>query len=134
MAIRLKDSRKDGVVFPRSIQFMGITNNTTYRWKLFTGITLTNPVWVSAGDDSSVEYDISATGLTGGTEIKSDYVNVSSGAGAAVSQIDPSDVFRYQLERNSFAASNNGVIYCLAATGAGAGDKAVGSIQWEEIT
>ena len=134
VAIRLKDSRKDGIVFPRSVQFLGLTNNTTYRWKIYTGVTLTNPTWVSAGTDSSIEYDISATGMTGGTEIRSDYINVSSGAGAAVSQIDPSDIFRYQLERNPFAASNNGIIYCLAATGAGAGDKAVGSVQWEEIT
>lgn len=134
ISIRLKDSRKDGVVFPRAVQFFGLTNNTTYRWKILTGVTLTSPQWVSSGSDSSIEYDISATGLTGGTENRAEYVNVSSGAGGATSQIDPSDLSRYQLERDPFAVSNTGVIYCLAATGTGNGDKAVGSIQWEEIT
>lgn len=133
ISIRLKDTRIDAVAFLRSIQFFGTTNNTSYRWKLTKGTTLTSPSWVSIANDSSVEYDISATAMTGGTDLRIEYLNVSSGAGAALSQIDPSDIYRYQLERNSFAASNKGVIFTLAATGASNGDKAVGALQWEEI-
>jgi hypothetical protein len=103
ISIRLKDAFRDSIVVPRSIQFFGVTNNTSYRWKIVNGCTLTNPVWVSAGDDSPVEYDISATGLTGGRDLRVEYLNVSSGAGAASQQIDPSDIYKYQLERLPFA-------------------------------
>lgn len=134
ISIRLKDARADAVVFLRSVQFFGVTNNTSYIWQIMNGVTLTGASWVSAGDDSSVEYDVSATAITGGNVLKSEYLNVSAGAGAALTHIDPSDIYRYQLERNSFAASNKGFIYTLVATGASNGNDAIGSIQWEEVT
>ena len=134
ISIRLKDTRPDGVVFIRALEFFGVTNNTSYRWKVITGGTLTGASWVSAGEDSSVEYDLSATAITGGTDIKSEYLNVSSGAGAALSQIGAADIFKYQLERNTFATTDKGIIYTLCATGASNGNDALGTIQWEEIT
>lgn len=134
ISVRLKDSRQDAIVFLRTLEFFGITNNTSYRWKINVGGTLTNPVWVSAGDDSSVEYDISATAISGGTDIKSEYVSVSSGEKASLSQIPSSEIYRYQLERNSFLPSNNGIIYSITATGAANGDDCLGAIQWEEVT
>ena len=134
ISIRLKDSRADGIVFIRALEFFGITNNTNYRYKVLTGATLNNPSWVSSSDTSSVEYDISANGVSGGTEVRSEYVSISSGEKGKLSQIDPSDIFRYQLERNSFSANNKGVIYTIVATGAGSTDQAYGAIQWEEIT
>lgn len=134
ISIRLKDSRMDGIAFVRALEFFGITNNTNYRWKVTVGGTLTNPVWVSAGDDSSVEYDISATDISGGVDLRSEYTSVSSGQKASLSEIGAGDIFRYQLERNSFVASNNGIIYSITATGAAAGDDCLGAIQWEEIT
>jgi len=134
ISIRLKDTRQDAIVFLRSIVFFGVSNNTSYRWKLVSGPTLTGASWQSAGTDSSVEYDISATALTGGIDNRIEYLNVSSGSGAALNQIDPSDIFRYQLERNSFLTSNKGIVFTLAATGAANGNDAVGAIQWEEIT
>jgi hypothetical protein len=134
VSVRLKDSRADGVVFIRSLQFLGLTNNRIYKYKIVKGGTLTNASWVSSGTDSSVEYDLSATDITGGTDLRSDFINVSSGAGAAVSQIDPSDMFRYQLERNSFLSSNVGTVYSIVATGSSGSETAIGAIQWEELT
>jgi len=134
ISIRLKDTRQDAIVFLRSVVFFGVTNNTSYRWKLVSGPTLTGASWQSAGTDSSVEYDISATALTGGVDNRIEYLNVSSGSGAALNQIEPSDIFRYQLERNSFLTSDKGIVFTLAATGAANGNDAVGAIQWEEIT
>ena len=133
ISIRLKDARINAVAFLRSIQFFGVTNNTSYRWKIVTGATLTGASWVDAGTDSPVEYDITASAMSGGRDFKVEYLNVSSGAGAALSQIDPSDIFRYQLERNSFISSDKGTILTLAATGASNGNQGVGVIQWEEV-
>lgn len=133
ISIRLKDSFIDAVVFLRSVEFFGVTNNTSYRWKLTKGATLTGASWVSADTTSPVEYDITATAMTGGLDMKIEYLNVSSGAGAALAQIDPSEIYRYQLERDPFAASNKGTIFTLSATGASNGNDGVGAIQWEEV-
>jgi hypothetical protein len=133
VSIRLKDARADAIVFLRSVQFFGVTNNTSYRWKLTKGATLTGASWQDAGSDSPVEYDFTATALTGGADLRVEYLNVASGSGAALSQIDPSDIYRYQLERNSFVSSDKGIIFTLSATGAANGNDGVGAIQWEEV-
>lgn len=134
ISIRLKDSRSDAIVFLRALEFFGLTNNTNYIWKATIGGQLTGASWVSAGTDSSVEYDLSANSISGGTDIRSEYVSVSSGQKASLSQIPSTDIFKYQLERNSFLSTDKGIIYTISATGAGNGDDALGAIQWEEIT
>jgi hypothetical protein len=133
ISIRLKDSRRDAVVFPRNAQFFGLTNNTSYKWKLVQTPILTGASWVSAGDDSPVEYDVTATGYSGGRDLRVEYVNVAAGSGASSSQIEPSELYKAQLERNPFATSNVGYAYSLVATGKSNGNDAVGSISWEEL-
>lgn len=133
ISIRLKDARADAVCFLRTVEFFGLTNNTSYRWKLTKGCTLTGASWQDPGADSPIEYDVTATALSGGRDLRVEYLNVSSGAGAALAQIDPTDIYRYQLERNSFAASDKGVIFTLSATGSSNGNDGVGAISWEEV-
>lgn len=133
ISIRLKDARSDAIAFLRTVEFFGVTNNTSYRWKLVKGATLTGASWQDAGTDSPVEYDITATALTGGRDLRIEYLNVGAGSGAALAQIDPSDIYRYQLERNSFATSDKGIIFTLAATGSSNGNDGVGAISWEEV-
>lgn len=134
ISIRLKDLRSDGIVVPTAAEFFGVTNNTSYRWKIIISGVLTSPSWVSIGNDSCVEYDISATGITGGTEVAVGYLNVSSGAGAALSELSNSEFFKFQLERNSFATSDKGYVFSLVATGASNGNQGVGALSWQEIT
>jgi hypothetical protein len=134
MSIRLKDSFKDAIAILKDVEFFGVTNNTSYRYKIIVGGALTSPTWVSAGSDSCVEYDISATAVTGGRDAQIGYVNVSAGAGGAAVNLSREQLFAYQLERDGFAASDNGVIITLAGTGAANGNDAVGAMTWEEIT
>lgn len=134
MSIRLKDSFKDAIAVLKDVEFFGVTNNTSYRYKIIIGGTLTSPSWVSAADDSSIEYDISATAVSNGRDATVGYVNVSAGAGGAAVNLSREQLFAYQLERNPFAASNNGIIITLAGTGAANGNDGVGAMTWEEIT
>lgn len=133
MSIRLKDSFKDAVAVLKDVEFFGVTNNTSYRYKIIVGGTLTGASWVSAAADSSIEYDITATAVTGGRDTQVGYVNVSAGAGGAAIQLSRGDLFAYQLERDPFAASGGGVVITLAATGAANGNDAVGALTWEEV-
>ena len=134
ISIRLKDSFKDALATLKDVEFFGVTNNTSYRYKIIVGGALTGPTWVSAGSDSCIEYDISATAVTGGRDAQIGYVNVSAGAGGAAVNLSREQLFAYQLERDGFAASDNGVIITLAGTGAANGNDAVGAMTWEEIT
>jgi hypothetical protein len=134
ISIRLKDSFKDALAILKDIEFFGVTNNTSYRYKIIVGGTLTGASWVSAASDSPIEYDITASAISGGRDAQIGYVNVSSGAGGAAVNLSRAELFAYQLERDGLAASNNGIIITLAATGASNGNDAVGAMTWEEIT
>lgn len=130
MSIRLKSTRLNAIVIPNNISFVGVTNNTQYRYKVVINPTLTGASWVSAGAESSVEYDFTATSYTNGDDAKIGYLVIGAGAGANV--IDFADgLFRFQLERNSFTST--AIIFSIVATGAGNGNDALASIDWEEI-
>lgn len=134
ISIRLKDSFKDALAILKDIEFFGVTNNTSYRYKIIIGGTLTGASWVSAGTDSPIEYDITASAVTNGRDAQVGYVNVSAGAGGAAVNLSRDQLFAYQLERDPFAASDNGIIITLAGTPATGGNDAVGAMTWEEIT
>jgi len=134
LSIRLKDSFKDALAVLKDIEFFGATNNTSYRYKIIIGGALTGASWVSAAADSPVEYDTTASAVSGGRDATVGYVNVSAGAGGAAINLSREQLFAYQLERDPFAASNNGIIITLAGTGAANGNDAVGAMVWEEIT
>jgi len=133
ISLRLRDSFKDAVAILKDVEFFGVTNNTSYRYKIIIGGALTGASWANTANDSPVEYDIAATAITGGRDAQVGYVNVSAGAGGAAVNLSRADLFAYQFQRDPFAASNNGVIITLAATGAANGNDAVGAMTWEEI-
>lgn len=134
LSIRLKTSFKDALAILKDVEFFGVTNNTSYRYKIIIGGALTGASWVSAASDSPIEYDITATAITDGRDAQVGYVNVSAGAGGAAVNLARDQLFAYQLERDPFAVSDNGIIITLAGTGAANGNDAVGAMTWEEIT
>jgi len=133
LSVRLKDSFKDAIAVLKDVEFFGVTNNTSYRYKIIIGGTLTDASWVSAASDSPIEYDITASAISGGRDAQIGYVNVSAGAGGAAVNLGRETLFAYQFERDPFAASNSGIIITLAATGAANGNDGVGAMTWEEI-
>jgi hypothetical protein len=135
ISIRLKDSFKDSVVTLKDVEFFGVTNNTSYRYKIIIGGTLdANASWQSADSDSPIEYDFSSTAITGGRDAIAGYINVSAGAGGSTINLSREMLFAYQLERDPFVANNHGTVITLAATGAANGNDGVGAMAWEEIT
>jgi len=134
ISIRLKDSFKNAIALLKDVEFFGVTNNTSYQYKIIIGGTLTGASWVSSAATSPVEYDVTATAITGGRDAQTGYVNVSAGSGGSSVNLDRTQLFSYQLERNPFLANNNGIIITLAATGAANGNDAIGGMVWEEVT
>lgn len=130
-SLRLKADRGDGIVIPRDVKIAGVSaSGSVIRYKVVIGANVSGGVWVDAGQDSSVQYNINAASYTGGTEYTSGYLTVTNQASSPVT-LD-NQLFRYQLERNSLANTNT--TFTIAIAGQKNGDDALVSIDWEEIT
>lgn len=131
VSLRLKSGRLDGVVLPKNFALLGLTGNgSRLRYKITAGAAITSGTWVDAGSDSSVEYNITGTAMTGGNDLTSGFQAINNQGSVALSTTG--DYFRYQLERNSFTST--AATFTLAVQGAGAADTCIGSIDWEETT
>ena len=130
LSVRLKNTRLDGIVIPRGISLSAVGNNGYIHYRLVSGTTLTGANWVSAGANSCIEYDMSATAVTGGSALSSGYTAITN---QSVAQAElGGDIFKFQLERNSF--TGEGTILTLEAASNAAGNDLYASFNLEEIT
>ena len=132
VTLRLKADRLDAIVVPKEISILGDGNATRYQWRLVQGGSVSggSGTWVSAGATDSVEYKLDATTLTGGTVVASGYVGITNQSSSGITL--STDLFKFQLERDGLTSTPT--LFTLALVGATAGDKAVASIDWQEIT
>jgi len=127
VCIRLKSTNLDAVVVPTKFEVYGL-QQAAFVYQVILNPTLTNDSWTSAGTDSSVEYDISATALAGGTVIDQGiFVGSNKGGSANVSSTEVD--FAQQLGRTLAGVSD---IWCLAAIATTNNDDAVGVVSWQE--
>jgi hypothetical protein len=87
VSIRLASTALGAVVLPGRMQVIPITSQN-YEVALFFNSTLTGASWSAVGTDANVEMDTSATAMTGGTLVQTDYVS-SSGSGGIQPLVDP---------------------------------------------
>lgn len=129
-AIRLNPANLDAVVIPKEVSVMPISSGF-YQLKIVSDATLTGAVWANVASDSSVQYNTNtAATYTGGRDLFSVYFNSTNQSAAGVTLGD--DVFKYQLERNSF--SNTPFTFVLGITASGASSNVCAAVAWEEIT
>lgn len=127
VCIRLKSANIDSIVVPTKFDLYGL-QQAAFSYRIILNPTLTDASWTSAGDNSSVEYDLSATALTGGTVIDQGiFVGSNKGGTASVSGNDVD--FSNQLGRTIAGVSD---IWCLAAIATTNNDDAVASVSWQE--
>lgn len=131
VSIRLKSGKLDAVVIPTAINILGKGNNTTVAWRIVKGATFTGASWTSAGASSAIEYDLSATAMSGGLALATGYLGITTQASQAI-EILKEALFRFQLERDGL--NNSPTAFTIACAGAANGDDAFASIDWEEIT
>lgn len=127
VCIRLKSANIDSIVVPTKFDLYGL-QQAAFSYRVILNPTLTGANWTSAGTNSSVEYDLSATALTGGTVIDEGiFVGSNKGGTASVSgnEVD----FSNQLGRTIAGVSD---IWCLAAIATTNNDDAVASVSWQE--
>jgi hypothetical protein len=130
VALKLHPNNKDAVVIPTDIALMPI-NSAFYRYKIISGANLTGAVWANAASNSAVQYNTNtAAVISGGTNLYSSYIT-STVQGRGEINLGGDNIFKFQLERNSFANTQSTLI--LAVTSGTATSNVCGSITWEEI-
>jgi hypothetical protein len=128
ISIRLRSGRTDGVVVPISADFYGL-QQAAFAYRIFRNNTLTSASWVSAGTDSNVEYDLSATALSGGNKIMEGiFVGDNKGGASRVSF----EEMNSQLQLTRSLGSSTGDIFTIAIRATTNNDDAVGSLNWQE--
>ena len=129
VAIRLKSDRLRGIVKP--VNFSGATlDNTSIFLRVLENPTITGGTWVSYGDDSPVEYNITATGFTGGESIETVFVpGTNSGS---IYSFDERSITQIGRSTTTTLGDTSGVIL-VACAATNANKKGWGSLSWLTI-
>jgi len=96
---------------------------------LIVGGTTAGGTWSDAGVNSSVEYNLTGTSISGGYIAEWRQIigsNQFAGAG------DIAQPFKYQLERNTFTGTSSEITIALTTNGNNINVYA--AINWEELT
>lgn len=130
VSIRLKSTRLDSIVILTALSLMGVATGI-YKWQVVASGTTSGGTWTDAGVNSSVEYKLNGTGISGGRVLASGYFT-SNNQGATSIDILKEALFKFQLERNSF--TNTPYELTLAVTASTNTEVVHGSMDWEEIS
>lgn len=129
LSIRLKSNRLGAIVVPKNFT-IAVTASGNFRYELISRGITSGGTWVSAGTDSNVEYNLTATSVNNGTVYETAYIISSNQSSMAPSlQEYP---FRFQLERNTFTSTAYEFIIAMVTTGNN--QDVFASINWEEVT
>jgi hypothetical protein len=127
VCLRMKSTALDSIVVPTAFDVFGL-QLAAFSYQIILNPTLTDADWTSADTDSTVEYDISATALSGG-KVVTQGVFVGSNKGGSA-QVTSNEIdFSQQLGRTIAGVSD---IWCLAAIATTNNDDAVGIVNWQE--
>ena len=130
VSIRLKNTNIDAIVILTALSIMGVAIGV-YNWQVMSGSTTTGGAWVSAGTSSSVEYNLTGTGTSGGRILASGFLT-SSSQSSGVIDILKEALFSFQLERNTFTSTTFEI--SLVVTASTNSELIYGSMDWEEIS
>ena len=127
VCIRLNAANLESVVVPIKFDVFGL-QLAAFVYRIILNPTLTGASWTSSGADSSVEYDLAATALSGGTVVDQG-IFVGSNKGGTASITSNEVDFSQQIGRTIAGVSD---IWCLAAIATTNNDDAVGVVTWQE--
>lgn len=133
ISIRLKADRLDAIAILTALSLMGVNNGINYNWQVRASGTTTGGTWTSAGDDSSVEYKLNGTGITGGRILASGFFN-SANQGSPSINILKEALFKFQLERNGLTGTPYEITVVVAASPISSSEEVYAAMDWEEIS
>ena len=129
VAIRLKSDSLDSVIIPD--EFSGATlDNTNIFVRAIENPTITGGTWVSMGDDSAVEYNLTATGFTNGSILSTTYI--SSGNMGQVYKFPDRSITQLSRTTTTTLGDTSG-IFLIAIASIGANKAGWASLGWIEV-
>ena len=133
LSLRLKSNpnRLDAIVILTALSIMGTGNGPQYNWQVIASATTTGGTWISAGNDSSVEYKIGGTSITGGRILASGFFASSNQSSAPVDILKEA-LFKFQLERNGLTSTPYELSLAVASDTASA--DVFAALDWEEVS
>ena len=131
LSIRLKSTALDAVVILTALSILAITNNANYKWSIVQSCTTTGGSWSNVSADSAVEYNTTATSVTGGRIVASGYTSGSNQGSTPVSLLKEA-LFKFQLERNGLTGTP--LELALEVTTDTNGADVYASFDWEEVS
>ena len=130
VSIRLKSTRLDGIIVATAASLIGNTA-ANFNWQIIAAGTTTGGSWVSAGSNSSVEYNITGTSFAGGRIIASGFFTATANTSVSI-DILRAALFANQLERNGLTGTPYEFTIVLSA--GTNNESAFASMDWEEIS
>lgn len=128
LSIRLKPDRLDSIVLPDVIDLMGTTNNAIYRYQIRLNSSIPGNNWANVSVTGAVQYDTSATSVSGGTLLNSGYFVTGTKGGAI--EFGSLEDFNLQLGRTIDGVSD---IFTISVATDSAGADVGAIIGWNEI-
>jgi hypothetical protein len=130
VSLRLKSTREDAIAILTAASVLGV-NSANYNWRVIARPTTTGGTWVSAGTNSSLEYNLTGTATTGGRILASGFFSTTPQASGAINLLKEA-LFKFQLERDSLNSTYYEVSLVMSA---GTNTSSVlASLDWEEIS
>lgn len=123
-SIRLNSSRLDSVIVPCNINAIITSAARAVQWRVLWNSTILGGTWVQH-PSTTIDYNITATGVSGGTEIYGGYL-LDGG------QLDLNDInnFNFQLGKTLAGVSD---IFTLAMEPVDANTDVLADVSWFEI-
>jgi hypothetical protein len=131
VSIRLKSDYLDAIAILTALSIMAASNNTNYQWQIVASGTTSGGTWVSAGEDSSLEYNLTATSISGGRILASGFISGSNQSSGTIDILKEA-LFKFQLERNTF--TSQGFEISVIASASAANANIFASLDWEEVS
>jgi len=130
ISIKLDTNYLDAVVILTALSIMGVSTGI-YNWKIIASGTTTGGLWVSAGPNSAVEYNLSGTSFAGGRTLASGFLTSSTQASVSLDILKEA-LFSFQLERDTF--TNTPYELTLVVAASTATELIYASMDWEEVS
>ena len=132
ISLRLKSTSLDAVVIMTALSLLADTTGEKYNWQVLASAATTGGSWLSAGANSAVEYNLTATSVTsGGRILASGFFSSTTNTGSSVNILKEA-LFKFQLERNTFTNTQYELVLVLTASQNNS--KVFASMDWEEVS
>ena len=134
VAIRLASGRTDAVIVPTGISVLPVAQGN-YQYALIRNPSaVTGGTWVNhTPSTGNVDYNISATAMTGGTIVLEGLIS-SSNQGAGAVNLGNTDVVRFDLQLGRTNADTPvSDVMVLAVKSLGATQSCIGSLSWNDL-